>query len=249
MTIVHHEGRCTESEVLAAAQTVKTTGTTEEDTSHSNICHKTTKNINELVAPFEEVALHPYMILIEGAPGIGKTILSKEIAFQWAHKIILNNKRLLFLLFLRDPQIKNIISVKSFVNHYCQSDSLTNKITEWLIETHGEYLTIILDGYDEMCENNKNCFIVDGIIGRQKLPKCGIIITSRPAATAHLHDVVSCRAEVLGFTEEDRQNFIHNALVDQTDKIEELGHFLTKQSISQCIVLHPLKHEHITLPH
>ena len=180
------------------------------------------------------------MILIEGAPGIGKTILSKEIAFQWAHKIILNNKKLLFLLFLRDPQIKNITSVKSFVNHFCQSDSLTNKITDWLVETRGEYLTIILDGYDEMCENNKNCFIVDGIIGRQKLPKCGIIITSRPAATAHLHDVVNCRAEVLGFTEEDRQNFIHDALAGQTDKIDELGHFLTNNPFLNALCYIPL---------
>ena len=240
MTIVHYEGRCTESEVLAAAQTVKTTGTTEENTSYSNICHKTTKNIIELVAPFEEVALHPYMILIEGAPGIGKTILSKEIAFQWAHKIILDNKKLLFLLFIHDPQIKNITSVKSFVNHFCQSDSLTNKITDWLIETRGEYLTIILDGYDKMCKNNKNCFIVDGIIGRQKLSKCGIIITSRPAATAHLHNIVNCRAEVLGFNEEDRQNFIHDALAGQTDKIDELAHFLTNNPFLNALCYIPL---------
>ena len=108
LTVVHHTGRRTESEVLSIAQKLKTTGATEEDINYYNIHHKTTKSINDLVAPFESTTPYPYMILIEGAPGIGKTILSKEIAYQWAKKVILKNIKLLFLLFIRDPQIKNI---------------------------------------------------------------------------------------------------------------------------------------------
>ena len=180
------------------------------------------------------------MILIEGAPGVGKTTLSKEIAFQWANKIMLKKKVLLFLVYLRNPQIKSITDIQSFVKCFCQSDSLTNKITDWLIETGGKYLTIVFDGYDEMSKGNESCYIVDSIIGCQKLPNCGIIITSRPAATAHLHDVVDCRAEVLGFTEEDRQNFIHHALISQSDKIEELTDFLTSNPFLNALCYIPL---------
>ena len=237
LTIIHHEGRCTEPEILATGQKFKTAVTMEENISK---CHRITKNINRLVAPFELATPCPYIILIEGAPGVGKTILSKEIAFQWANKLVLKNKMLLFLVFLRNPQIRGITDIQLFVKYFCQDDNLTKKVTEWLIHTSGKYLTIVFDGYDEMCKENKNHFIVDGIIGRQKLPKCGIIITSRPAATAHLHDVVSCRAEVLGFTEEDRQSFIHDALVGQTDKIEELGHFLTSNPFLNALCYIPL---------
>ena len=221
LTIVHHEGRSTKTEIIAIAEKFKFKGTTKEDMSGTNTCHKTTKSINELVAPFEGLKPYSYIILIEGAPGIGKTILSKELAFQWARKSILNNSKLLFLLFMRDPQLKYITDVQSLVRCFCQSDNLTNKITNWLTDTSGEYLTIVFDGYDEMSEQNKNHFIVDGIIGRQKLPKCGIIITSRPAATAHLHDIVDCRAEVLGFTEEDQQSFIQDAFIGNHDKIDD----------------------------
>ena len=73
------------------------------------------------------------MILIEGAPGVGKTTLSKEIAFQWANKIMLKNKMLLFLVYMRNPQIECITDIQSLVKCFCQSDSLTNKITDWLI--------------------------------------------------------------------------------------------------------------------
>ena len=162
LTIVHHKRRRTESEVVAFAQI--TAGTITNKPNFTNIEHKTA-SINELFAPFEGTP-YPYMILIEGAPGIGKTILSKEIAFQWANKTILKNKRLLFLLFMRDPQVKNVTNVQSLVRHFCQSENLTNKITDWLMLTGGKYLTIILDGYDEMLEERKNHFINE-IIGRK----------------------------------------------------------------------------------
>ena len=67
--------------------------------------------------------------------------------------------------------MKNITNVQSLVKCFCQGDSLTSKITDWLLETAGEYLTIVLDGYDEISKENKNHFIADGIIGCQKLPK------------------------------------------------------------------------------
>ena len=241
LTIVHHRGRRTESEVFAISQTFKTTtGTVTQDATFSNIHHTTGSDINEIFAPFEGSTPYPYIILIEGAPGIGKTSLSKEIAFQWANKTILKNRRLLFLLFMRDPQIKNIIDVQSLVKHFCQSKNLTNKIIDWLMVTGGKYLTIMLDGYDEIFEESENHFIINEIIGRLKLPKCSIVITSRPVASLHLHSIVNCRAEILGFTEEDRHRFIHDALPGEDDKIKELTVYITSNPSLNALCYNPL---------
>ena len=220
LTIVHHRERRTESEVVAFAQKLKTPS---ENTTED---YKTA-SIEEIFAPFEGATSYSYIILIEGAPGTGKTILSKEIACQWANKKVVNSKSLLFLLFMRDPQVKSLIDLQSLVKYFFQDENLTNEITKWLMVTGGEYLTIILDGYDEISEKSKACFIIDGIIGRKQLPNCGIVITSRPAASSQLHNVVNCRAEILGFTEQDRQSFIQNALVNQNDKIKEVTDYLT----------------------
>jgi len=194
------------------------------DTHCSEINDRIIKNINDLFVPFENAISTPYMILIEGAPGVGKTEMSKEVALQWANNSILNNKKLLFLLFMRDPQIKQIANVQLLVKYFCQSDELSNKITEWLLKTDGKYLTVILDGYDEMSTDSNS--IINSIICRQVLTQCAIVITSRPIASSHLHNIVNCRAEVLGFTEEDRQDFIHSALQGENNKVKDLNEYL-----------------------
>ena len=139
-----------------------------------------------------------------------------------------------------DPQVKDIINVQSLVKYFCQTENLTSSVTDWLVDTGGKYLTIVLDGYDEISEENKNHFIMDEVIGRQKLPNCDIVITSRPAASSHLHDTVDCRVEILGFTEEDRQSFIRNALVNQTDKIKELTDYLVTNPCLNALCYIPL---------
>ena len=57
--------------------------------------HQTTEDINSLFSTYR--GFGSYKILIEGEPGIGKTILSSEIAARWANKNLLDDKALLFL--------------------------------------------------------------------------------------------------------------------------------------------------------
>ena len=98
---------CTESEVKNVAQEMSATDIWTE-TQCSEIYNRAITNINDLFEPFENTSSIPYKILIEGAPGIGKTELSKEIALQWANNLILKEKKLLFLLFAHDPHIKKL---------------------------------------------------------------------------------------------------------------------------------------------
>ena len=236
LTIVHHEGRRTESEVISIAEKMVTKEVVSSK-QYINI-NNSMRNINNLFLPFDSAVPTRYMILIEGAPGIGKTILSKEIALQWAENEILKNKMLLLLLFMRDPQVKYITDIQSLVKYFCFSDSAISKVVEWFIETSGKYLTILLDGYDEASVGND--FIINDIIGRKILTECGLIITSRPAASSHLHDIVDCRAEVLGFTEEDRLDFIHNALQNDINKIEKLKEFFQSNAFLNTLCYIPL---------
>ena len=210
------------------------------ETHCSGIYTKAIKNINDLFFLFENTSCIPYIILIEGSPGIGKTELSKEIALQWANNSVLKEKKLVLLLFARDSHIKKISNIQLLAQYFFQSDTLSNKITEWLIKTNGKYLTIIVDGYDELSTDRKDHCIIDSIISRQILTQCGIVITSRPIASSCLHSIVSCRAEVLGFTENDRRDFINSALKGQNDKIEKLNEYLVANQHLNLLYYVPL---------
>ncbi|XP_065918394.1 NACHT, LRR and PYD domains-containing protein 12-like isoform X2 [Dysidea avara] len=234
LTIVHHEGRCTESEVIRTAEEMALS----KMATDKQYYNKAIRDINSLFAQFDGTTPAPYIILIEGAPGIGKTILSKEISLQWADKRVLRNKKILFLLFMRDPQVKQIRDIPSLVKYFHLGASVTAKFPDWLIKTSGRYLTLLLDGYDEASVDNN--FIINDIIGRKVLTECGLIITSRPAASSHLHSIVHCRAEVLGFTQEDRLNFIENALQNDNDKIENLQEFFQTNPFLNTLCYIPL---------
>ena len=239
----------------ASAKNTPKITTLKEDTrkvdSSTNVIkqgRRESKNITELFSPARKSNLYQegdnvsQIILIEGAPGIGKTILSKEIAYQWANKIILVDKYLLFLVFLRDPFLHNVKSLKDFVS-YAMCTSQQNKnieiITECLENTLGKDITIVLDGYDEMSkELRSNSFITD-IINRRILRLCGLVITSRPTASTDLHGICDCRIEILGFTKEDRKQYIHQSL-ESNDKIRQLEKYLEMNRFIDSLCYIPL---------
>ena len=218
LTIFCYKKEYTKSQAMSVARTLTLTGIiTHGHHGSSSVCEMVTENISDLFTFFEKITGVPYIILIEGIAGIGKTTLCKEIALQWANKIILKSKNLFFLLFMHDPKLKNIVNIESLVKHFYHSEILANKIINVLKATDGRYLTIVIDGYSE---DSKNSFITDCIIGRKILVQCDVVITSCSPASSHLSKIINHRALVLGFTKSNQINFINTALKNSDSNIE-----------------------------
>ena len=219
----------------------------------------TSTDIKEIFAPGGD-GHEPRSILIEGAPGIGKTILSKEIAFQWAKGLLLLNKVLLFLLFLRDPLVQRITSLKGLVKHYYRldesSDSIASSCAEYLLYSDGEDVIFVFDGFDEYPENlRQNGFICD-ILQRKVLPCCHLVVTSRPHASAYLRTICDRYIKILGFTEEGKQNYITSSLKKKQnvyELVEYLDDHLNISSLcsipfNMTVLLWLYKHKKFTVP-
>lgn len=276
VTIIYHRTSRNRREILAVAS-VKKSGIITDDPgqqfSNSNqepsreymAQSKLTKNISEIFEPSEDTNMkHPRSILIEGAPGIGKTILSKEIAYQWAkgNKKILQDKKLVLLIFMRDPAVPQIKSIENLVHSFYKNDPGAKEFAmscgKELLATEGSELAIILDGYDELSEKLRNVSLFSDIISRRVLPKCVLVITSRPSASAHLHSNMDRRMEILGFSEADRKSYIQYALNGLQDQIQVLLEFLASHPtidslcyipLNMTILLYLMKHcELSTLP-
>ena len=176
------------------------------------------------------------IVLIEGAPGIGKTMLCKEIAYRWACKKLLHSDNLLLLVFLRDPNIQSINCIEALVQYMYRSKSdkkvinISRSCATHLIETEGANTTIILDGFDELSHlKGENGFLLE-LLCKNILPLCRIVVSSRPIASKDLQNLADVKVEILGFSEESRHIFINNELKENHDRLDMLKSYLKENS-------------------
>ena len=201
--------------------------------------YKATKKIEEILAPLES-SKESAFILIEGAPGIGKSVLLKEIAYRWGAKQLLKKFELVLLVCLRDPSLHQITSINDLLQLFYKGNENAKEIVaacgEYLSRNGGKSLVLLLDGYDEYLQ--KHSLITD-IIKQQVVPHCGLIISSRPHASEHLRKQANVRVDILGFTETEREHYIKQTLSDQPHKIKELTQYLHQQPSVDSICFIP----------
>ena len=198
----------------------------------STTTSKTTKDLQEVFSQLEQPldGQHQHSILVEGSPGVGKSVLLKHIAYLWAQGELLTNTDFLLLLHLRDPSVQQLHSLDDLVHHFYRYDKQASLVTSCVAQDGGKSVTILFDGYDELpVRLQQNSFIAD-LLQHKVLPACSIVVSSRPHASTLLHDNIGRQVEILGFSEQDQQHFIEHSLKDQPHKISELKQYLKHHS-------------------
>ena len=155
-------------------------------------------------------------VFVEGAPGIGKSTFALEFCRQQGDVKAFS---LIVLLRLREKRVQEIQNVAELFYH--ENAALQQAVMKEAIACEGENILFVLDGFDELpIALLGNSFIVELIQGRH-LPKCVLLVTSRPSATADLD--FSCKhqihkhIEILGFTHEHIGQYAESMLSDQPD--------------------------------
>ena len=196
---------------------------------HDQLNFKTSK-ISDIFEPFQGrngTIETPKFILIDGAPGMGKTTLCKEIACQWANGVLLEDIKMVFLVILRDPGIQRIHDLKDFIHYFYNFEplylDLSKQCAEMLTKRDNSDIMILMDGYDEV---STDALLIKEIMKRNILSQSKIVITSRPIASEKLHMLADIKVEVLGFTEESKKEYIQHELKDYPDKIKSLLSYL-----------------------
>ena len=168
-----------------------------------------TKNISDIFStdPTVGTSVPPRTVLIEGAPGIGKTVLAEEAAYRWANGELLKNKKFFLLFYMRDDYIQSVESLSDLLDKYANQDKeMVSQINQHINRNGGEDVVFLLDGYDECPKKIR--FLSDLIRG-EILPKAMVIVTSRPTASTSLFVK---KVEILGFAEEQRNQYIEMSL-------------------------------------
>ena len=205
-------------------------------------CTKDT-NILEFLHTIDSIPKRkPFLVLMEGAPGIGKTSLCKEIAYQWSKD---DKSALAFLICLHETATQNITSFETLFEYICPGKQLTqlSNVSDYLATGADKRVLVIIDAYEELLNNshsNSKTFI-NSIIKRDVLQfqKCDLVISTRcAAAVIDLSEHKNWhRIELLGFTEEQQQQYLEcNAERD----VVKLTNYLNAKPVLKSLCFHPL---------
>ena len=172
----------------------------------------------------------PKCILVEGAPGVGKSTFACELCRKWGKGKLLQQYQLVVLLSLRDESVqaaKKISDLFQYRDHQIQQAAV-----EEIQSTGGKGLLLLFEGYDELPEElrSESSVFLDIITGRE-LPGATFLITSRPWASEFLRREckrhISQHIEILGFTKIYIQSYLESTIPDNPSLLADLKKYIS----------------------
>ncbi|XP_027715837.1 NACHT, LRR and PYD domains-containing protein 12-like isoform X2 [Vombatus ursinus] len=179
--------------------------------------------IETLFEPDEERPDAPHTVVLQGAAGIGKSILAQKVMLDWADGRLYSG-RFDYLFYVncremnqvRERSLEDLISV-------CWPDR--NVPISEIIRVP-ERLLFIIDGFDELrasFHDHRDCgciqraerkpveALLSCLLRRKLIPELSLLITTRPSTLETLHHLLEHprHVEILGFSEAQREEYFH----------------------------------------
>ena len=172
------------------------------------------------------------LILVEGAPGVGKSTFAWEFCRRWEKREIAQQYDLVLLLRLRDKGTRNATSLEQLIKPCHPQEGVSAAMYDQLVNSQSFHALIILEGYDELPDSQRNnsSSIFNELISGDLLPLSTVLVTSRPWATKEIRKNHERRIyqhiEVLGFTKRQITEYIKKTV--PTEQVSDLNSYLER---------------------
>ena len=185
---------------------------------------------------------HPRVLLIEGAPGGGKSTLALHICHRWAQGYCsMEIFNLVVLVYLRDQAIQNATTLADILP--ARNQEMSKIVASQIQDCDGQNVLFIFDGWDEFPSHLQTNSLVSTIIRephKHSLHQSTVLITSRPVSSGNLLHIADRRVEILGFTQCQIREYIEKALEGNSTRIQKLVQHLEEHPVIEGYCYVPL---------
>ena len=173
------------------------------------------------------------VILIEGAPGSGKSTLFWHICQKWSTGELFSQFQLVLLVKLRDCEVQKAKSFEDILPFTDEKESIAHEI----VHRKGEGVLLLFDGWDELPYNMLQRGSLFQILienpHKYSLQKVAIVVSSRQISSTGLQRYSSTRIEVLGFTHQQIETYVKTSLKSQPKAASSLLNRIQQDPILQ----------------
>ena len=181
----------------------------------------------------------PKRILVQGQTGIGKSTFVKKLLVDWIEvnegtgdeqAAVLNKFELVVSVNLKEvSKCQSLVDVIRMSNVFAKEDKyMTEGLVDY-ISNNQEKVLLIFDGYDEYrCGCNSEIY---EIFNLKSLRNCRVLITTRISKADELRGREDLHAEITGFSEVDREEFMRRFL--DSEEVSNLQDHLKRRKLDE----------------
>ena len=172
------------------------------------------------------------VILIEGAPGSGKSTLFWHICQKWSAGELFSQFQLVLLVKLRDCEIQKAEKFEDILPFTDEKESIAHEI----VHRKGEGVLLLFDGWDELPNELQRGSLFQILIEKPhkySLQKVAIVVSSRQISSTGLQQYSSTRIEILGFTYQQIETYVKTSLKSQPKAASSLLNRIQQDPVLQ----------------
>ena len=178
------------------------------------------------------------VILIEGAPGSGKTTLSWDICQRWGAGKLFQEYEAVVLVQVRDPGAQKACEIVGLFP--AEDRSMAKSVVAEIVACRGRKVLFVIDGWDEGGSSLPETSAIRRLIQSELCCESSVIVTSRPIASGDLQPLASSRIEIVGFTPAELRQYFSECLESDCRAVDKLLERIQEHPEVEGSCYHPL---------